>query len=91
MLRVFVNDELTGRDTDYWQKYRQNVGAVTAQEIMRVAREHLLPDEMAILVVGKWDEIALGDLEGRATMGEFFGGEVEHLPLRDPLTLEPQR
>jgi len=22
-------------------------------------------------------------------MREFFGGEVKHLPLRDPLTLEP--
>jgi hypothetical protein len=22
-------------------------------------------------------------------MKEFFGGEVKHLPLRDPLTLEP--
>jgi hypothetical protein len=22
-------------------------------------------------------------------MNEFFGGKVKHLPLRDPLTLEP--
>jgi hypothetical protein len=44
---------------------------------------------MAILVVGDWEAIALGDLEGRATMQDFFDGEVKHLPLRDPLTLEP--
>jgi len=40
-------------------------------------------------VVGDWDEIATGDLDKRATMNDFFGGKVQHLPLRDPLTLEP--
>jgi hypothetical protein len=54
-----------------------------------VAREHLDPAKMAILVVGDWDEIAKGDLDKRATMNDFFGGAVKHLPLRDPLTLEP--
>ena len=34
------------------------------------------------------DEIAPGDSDGRATMKAFFGGDVTHLPLRDPLTLE---
>jgi hypothetical protein len=43
---------------------------------------------MAILVVGDWDDIEQGDLQKRATMADFFGGEVTHLPLRDPLTLE---
>ena len=42
-----------------------------------------------MLVVGKWSEIEPGDADGRATMAEFFGGKVEHLPLRDPLTLAP--
>jgi hypothetical protein len=44
---------------------------------------------MAILVVGNWEAIAAGDLEKRASMEQFFGGKVEHLPLRDPLTLQP--
>ena len=44
---------------------------------------------MAILVVGDWDAIAPGDLQQRASMDEFFGGKVTHLPLRDPLTLTP--
>ena len=57
--------------------------------LQRVAREHLDPAKMAILVVGDWDEIAKGDLDKRATMNDFFGGAVKHLPLRDPLTLEP--
>ena len=42
-----------------------------------------------MLVVGKWSEIEPGDAGGRAKMAELFGGEVKHLPLRDPLTLQP--
>jgi len=89
MLAVFVNDEWTKRPAGFWQAFRERVEAVTPADIQRVAREHLDPESMAILVVGDWDEIAPGDLEKRASMSDFFGGEVTHLPLRDPLTLEP--
>ncbi len=89
MLRVFVNDEWTKRPADFWKTFRQKVASVTREDLQRVARKHLDPDQMAILVVGDWDAIAKGDLEGRATMKEFFKGSVKHLPLRDPLTLEP--
>ena len=88
MLRTFVGDEMTDRDPDFWNRYRDNVRAVTSQDIMRVAAKHLHPDRMAILVVGVWDEIRRGDLDGRATMDEFFGGEVTALPQRDPMTLK---
>ena len=89
MLRVFVNDEWTKRPADFWQTYRDKVSAVTREDLLRVAKEHLDPAKMAILVVGDWDPISTGDLEGRASMKEFFDGKVTHLPLRDPLTLEP--
>jgi zinc protease len=89
MLSVFVNDEWTKRPADYWKTFRDKVAATTREDLQRVAREHLDPAKMAILVVGDWEEIAPGDLEKRASMSEFFGGEVTHLPLRDPLTLEP--
>ena len=89
MLGVFVNDEWTGRPKDFWRTFRQKVAAVTREDLRRVARQHLDPEAMAILVVGDWDAIAPGDLEKRASMAEFFGGKVTHLPLRDPLTLEP--
>jgi hypothetical protein len=88
MLRVFVNDELTDRPADFWQTYRDKVSAVTREDLQRVAKKHLDPAKMAILVVGDWDDIEQGDLQKRATMADFFGGEVTHLPLRDPLTLE---
>jgi zinc protease len=89
MLSVFVSDEWTDRPEGYWQTYRDRVQSVTADDVLRVARQHLDPAKMAILVVGDWEEIAAGDLDGRAKMADFFGGEVTHLPLRDPLTLEP--
>ena len=89
MLAVFVNDEWTKRPEGFWQSFRERVEAVTPADIQRVAQKHLDPDSMAILVVGDWEAIAPGDLEKRASMQEFFGGEVTHLPLRDPLTLEP--
>ena len=88
MLRTFVNDEFTDRDPEYWNRYRDNVRAVTIQDIMGAAAEHLHPDRMAILVVGPWQEIRGGDLDGRATMDEFFDGTVTSLPPRDPMTLE---
>ncbi len=87
MLGVFVDDEMTGRDTTYWDNYRDRVRSVTTSEVRRVAEEYLSPENLVILVVGKWDEIAPGDLGGRASMSEF--GEAEHLPLRDPMTQEP--
>ena len=37
----------------------------------------------------EWSEIEAGDAAGRAKMAELFGGQVKHLPLRDPLTLVP--
>ncbi len=88
-LQVFVNDEWTNRPKDYWRTFREKVKTVTKDDLLRVAKKHLDPSQMAILVVGDWEAIAPGDLEGRATMKEFFDGEVKHLPLRDPLTLEP--
>ena len=44
---------------------------------------------MAVMVVGKWDEIAPGDQTGRAKMSEFFSGKSMELPLRDPMTMKP--
>ena len=89
MLRVFVNDEWTKRPANFWQTFRDKVRGVTREDLRRVAQKHLDPEKMAILVVGDWEQIAPGDLGKRASMNDFFGGKVKHLPLRDPLTLVP--
>jgi hypothetical protein len=69
--------------------FRDKVNAVTKEDLQRVAKKYLQPDQVAILVVGDWKTIAPGDLNGRAKMADFFGGNVTHLPLRDPMTMEP--
>jgi predicted Zn-dependent peptidase len=86
---TYAGDELIGRPHSYWYDYRKRVESVTAEQILAVSRKHLRPEELVVLILGKWEEIAPGDPEGRAKMEQFFGGKVEELPLRDPLTLEP--
>ncbi len=85
---IFATDAYLGRSHSYWQNWRPQIEAVTANDVLRVAKKYLSPEEIVFLVVGKWDEIAPGDADDRANMMEFFGGEVTHIPLRDPLTLK---
>jgi predicted Zn-dependent peptidase len=88
LANIFANDAFIGRGHSYWQRWREQIRAVTGDDVQRVAREYLHPDEMLFLVVGHWDAIEPGDPDGRASMAEFYGGAVKHLPLRDPLTLQ---
>ena len=89
MLGVFVDDERTGRDPDFWTMYRDRVRAVTIADVQRVAQQWLDPDRLVVLVVGRWAEIAPGDAAGRANMDDLFGPATTRLPLRDPMTLDP--
>ncbi|MCB9848171.1 MAG: insulinase family protein [Phycisphaeraceae bacterium] len=88
-VNLFIDDEWTKRPRGYWQSFRDNVRAVTANDVLRVAREHLDPDKMVMMVVGNWGEIEGGDLEDRADMSDIFGGSNTELPLRDPLSQKP--
>lgn len=87
--RTFAADEVIGRPHSYWTDYRQRIEAVTVENVRAAAAKVLDPGKLAMLVVGKWSEIEPGDAGGRAKMAELFGGQVKHLPLRDPLTLLP--
>lgn len=94
MLRLFINDERTGRAPDYWQKYRDRVSAVTPQEVLKMAKEYLHPEGSIVLVVGPWEQIRKGNADSEAdpdrvaTMDEFFGGKAHEIPTRDPETLK---
>jgi zinc protease len=37
---------------DYFSRYVQNIEAVTAADVQRVARRYILPDRVAVVVVG---------------------------------------
>lgn len=86
---LFASDDYLGRPHAYWGKFRDNVRKVGPADVQRVAKSYLAPDQVVFLIVGKWADIEKGDPDGKASMKEFFGGQVTHLPLRDPLTLQP--
>jgi zinc protease len=88
-MAIFASDEYTRRDPSYWRTYRERIRAVTAADVRRVARAHLVPERMVVLVVGKQAEIDLGDEKHPVTLASLApGGKVTTLPLRDPMTME---
>jgi predicted Zn-dependent peptidase len=84
---TYAGDAFIGRSHEYWKSWREQVRSVTADDVLRAAKKYLKPEEIVFLVVGKWEEIEPGDAGGRARMKDLFGGEITHLPVRDPLTL----
>lgn len=68
--------ELYGLPEDYFDRYRENIGAVSADDIARVARKYVDPERALIVIVGSAQQIreplgSLGlpiheiDVEGR--------------------------
>jgi zinc protease len=53
IIRRLMMFEYFGYPEDFLQQTRENVENVTAADVLRVARAHLRPDEMQILVVGR--------------------------------------
>jgi predicted Zn-dependent peptidase len=88
-MAIFASDEYTGRDPSYWKTYRDRIRAVTADDVQRVARTHLLPEKMILLVVGNQEAIDQGDEKHAVTLEALApGGKVTVLPLRDPMTMK---
>ena len=89
-MAIFASDEYTRRDPVYWSTYRDRIQAVTAADVQRVAKAHLVPEKMIVLVVGDQKEIDTGDPKHPVTLSSLApGGLVKTLPLRDPLTMKP--
>jgi len=87
---IFASDEYTRRDPAYWATYRDRIQAVTAADVQRVARAHLVPEKMVVLVVGDQKQIDLGDPKHPVALASLApGGKVTTLPLRDPMTMKP--
>jgi predicted Zn-dependent peptidase len=85
---TFAADEYTRRDPAYWATYRDRIRAVTREDVRRVARAHLVPERMIVLVVGDQEAIDAGDPRHPVRLETLApGGNVATLPLRDPLTM----
>jgi predicted Zn-dependent peptidase len=65
--------EFYGMPADYWETYRERLAAVTLEDVKRVARKYLRPEQLTILILGS-EEVPplLKDL------GEF--SEIKTLP-----------
>ena len=86
---LFASDEYTGRDPAYLSAYRDNIAAVTADDVLDVARRYLDPEALVIFAVGDLDTILAGDPERPEYSLDGMGsGEVVRIPLPDPFTLE---
>ena len=87
---LFAGDEFTGRDPSYWATYREHIGAVTADDVLRVAQEYLHPDRLVILAVGNVEDMLRGDPDNPEYVLEHLSpsGLVVRIPLPDPMTME---
>ena len=86
---LFASDEYTGRDPDYLRQYRDRISAVTGDDVLRVAREYLRPDQLVFLIVGDLETIEEGDPENRDfSLDRLTDGGVKRIPLPDPFTME---
>ncbi len=88
-MAIFASDEYTGRSPSYWQTYRSSIRGVSAEDVQRVARTHLVPEKMILLIVGDQEKIAKGDGAHDVPAEALApGGRVTDLPLRDPMTMK---
>ncbi len=86
---TFAQDEYTNRPADYWDKYRDRIRAVTADDVQRAAQKYLQPEQLVILVVGNIDDITKGnpDKPQHSLVKLVKNGQIRRIPLPDPLTL----
>ncbi len=92
VVTTFAQDEFTGRharEPDYYKTYRAKIEAVTPADVQRVARKYLDVSKVAILIVGKADEILRGHPDHAVDLPGLAGGRLTRVPLRDPLTMKP--
>ncbi|HEX6372659.1 MAG TPA: pitrilysin family protein [Longimicrobium sp.] len=81
---LLANTRLLGLPAEHLTQYAQRVGAVTAADVQRVAREYLQPDRAVLVVVGDAAQV-LEKIRPIAPVSVF---DVEGRPL-DPATLQP--
>ena len=54
---LIVSQKLYNLPDDYLQTYREKIDAVTVEEVEQIAKKHIKPDQMAMVIVGDAGEI----------------------------------
>lgn len=88
LLETYASDEYTGRDTSYWQSYVENLKQVRPEDVRRVSRKYLHPDQLVILAVGDVEAMRKGGYDKAPDLKFDAFGPVKILPQRDPDTLQ---
>lgn len=83
-MSTFAELEMTGKPRDHYRQFRGKIAAVTRERVREVANRYIVPERMAIMIVGDREPCDAG--------GERWAGPLERLgPVRtvtlaDPLT-----
>lgn len=57
LTNLLLNQQLYGLPADYLQTYRENIEAITVEDVQRVAAKYISPDRLAIVIVGDGGEV----------------------------------
>ena len=80
----FASDALHHQDPDRWRNYEANIRQVAIADVQRVAKQHLKPDQLLILLVGKLSEAQAGDDE-HGSLESVTHSVLQRIELKDPL------
>jgi len=74
LTNLIVNQQLYELPDDYLQTYRQNIEAVTLEDVQAVAKKYIHPDRLAIVVVGDAQDV-LAQARSYANQIDIFDTE----------------
>ncbi len=57
LTNLIVNQQLYGLPVDYLQTYRENIEAISTEDVQRVAQKYIQPDAVAIVIVGDASDV----------------------------------
>jgi len=77
-----VSQQVFGLPEDYLQTFQNNINAVTAADVQRVAQKYIHPDKLAIVVVGDAGQL-LEQVKAYSENIEIFDAEGKILNMND--------
>ncbi len=85
--RYALNIETQHLPADFYENYIKNINAVTADDVLRVAQQYFLVDNMRVIVTGKGSDVlpALEKLKIPIFYFDRFGNPVQKIAAKQPI------